>query len=60
MQQVHEALKRLKKDERPLTVLEKLSGLPRETIRDLRNGITDNPRLTTCEGLLKLYPPEAA
>jgi hypothetical protein len=49
------ALTRLKADKRTLQVLSDQSGLPVETIRDIKAGVTDNPRLDTMRKLVALY-----
>lgn len=50
-----DALARLKADERSCNELERLSGIPAETLRDLKNGTTANPRLSTLRQLARLY-----
>jgi transcriptional regulator with XRE-family HTH domain len=47
------ALKRLRTDKRTHNELERVVGLPAETIRDIRNGITTNPRFDTMRRLAK-------
>jgi hypothetical protein len=51
------ALKRLRDDERPLNELERQSGIPAETLRDMKNNPDISPRLNTLKKLVGLYYP---
>lgn len=50
-----EPLRRLRRDKRPANEIERESGVPAETVRDLRNGITTDPRLSTVKKLASHY-----
>jgi DNA-binding Xre family transcriptional regulator len=60
MDAYEEALRRLKRDERTLTELESMSGIPEETLRDIKAGITKSPRFSTLKKLVKFYQEKRA
>jgi DNA-binding Xre family transcriptional regulator len=55
-----EALKRLRTDRRSCNELERVIGLPAETIRDIKQRIVKNPRLDTLKKIKAHYECEAA
>ena len=50
-----QALKKLAADERSLNELSKLTGIPAETLRDIKSGHVENPRFDTLKKLVGLY-----
>lgn len=54
------ALKRLRADTRSPAELGKGMKLPAGTVRDIKKGICDNPRLKTVRRVVKFYFPSAA
>lgn len=55
-----QALKQLKKDKRSLNELGKLIGIPYETLRDIKNGITKSPGYATLKKLAAHYGEQQA
>lgn len=54
------ALKKLRADQRTLNELEEATGIPAETLRDLKNRISKNPRYNTLKKLARHYDGEPA
>ena len=54
-----QALKKLAADERSLNELSKLTGIPAETLRDIKSGHVANPRFDTLKKLAFLYAKAA-
>lgn len=54
------ALKKLRADQRSLNELEEETGIPAETLRDIKNRICKNPRYDTLKKLARYYEREAA
>lgn len=52
-----QALKRLRADTRSLRQLKFLSGIPDETLRDLKSGKIKSPRLETIRKVAAFYFP---
>ena len=50
-----QALKKLKAEKRGFNELERETGIPAETLRDLKNGISRFPRFDTVRALAKFY-----
>lgn len=50
-----QALKKLAADERSLSELSKLTGIPAETLRDIKSGHVENPRFDTLKKLASIY-----
>jgi hypothetical protein len=59
MDRYEQALAKLIADERGPTELEQLTGLPAETLRDLKNKTTTNPRFNTLKALAAFYEKAA-
>lgn len=55
-----EALKKLRADRRSFNELEEITGIPAETIRDIKRRIVKNPRLDTLRKIVAVYHSEAA
>lgn len=55
-----QALKKLRADRRSLNELEAETGIPAETLRDIKAKITKSPRLDTLRKLAKHYEAQAA
>lgn len=55
MDQYDNALKKLKRDRRSYNELERVTGVPAETIRDITNGSVTDPRISTVRKLVRLY-----
>lgn len=55
-----EALKKLRADRRSFNELEEITGIPAETIRDIKRRIVKNPRLDTLRKIVAVYQREAA
>lgn len=53
-------LKKLRADPRSINELERVIGIPAETIRDLKRRICKNPRYTTLKKIARHYEREAA
>lgn len=53
-----DALRKLRADRRSLNKLEEVSGIPAETIRDIKRRIVKFPRLDTLQKLRRLYEDE--
>jgi transcriptional regulator with XRE-family HTH domain len=53
------ALRKLRADRRTLAELEAATGIPAETLRDIRKRICKNPRYETVKKLAKYYEPSA-
>lgn len=51
------AIKKLKSDTKPLLQLEEETGIPYETLRDIRSGRNKNPRLDTAKKIASHYFP---
>ena len=49
------AVKKLREDKRTLLQLERDSGIPYETLRDIKNGITTDPQISTLRRIAKFY-----
>jgi len=49
------ALKKLRADKRTLLELEAASGIPYETLRDIKNGTTKSPGYATLKRIAKFY-----
>ena len=49
------ALQRLKADQRSYLQMERDSGIPWETLRDLKLGVCKNPRLSTIRKIVAHY-----
>ena len=54
------ALNRLRADERSLDALSRESGIPKETLRDIKSGHVTFPRINTMRKLATLYRTPAA
>ena len=57
MDQFDIALKKLKRDRRSFNELERVTGIPAETLRDINNGLVTDPRISTVRKLVRLYQP---
>jgi hypothetical protein len=55
MDSYEEAIKKLRSDTRTLNELEQATGIPAETLRDIKNRICKNPRYETVKKLAKFY-----
>lgn len=55
MDSYDDALKKLRTDRRSLNELEEATGIPAETLRDIKNRICKNPRFDTVKKLAKFY-----
>ena len=53
------ALNKLRADARPLNELERRSGIPAETLRDIKRGIVESPRYSTLKKLSRFYGARA-
>lgn len=49
------AINKLRKDERSLLELERQSGIAYETLRDIKNGTTSDPKISTLRLIAKFY-----
>lgn len=49
------AIRKLREDKRSLLQLERESGIPYETLRDIKNGITTDPQISTLRRIAKFY-----
>jgi len=54
-----QALKKLAEDSRSLKELSTLTGIPAETLRDIKSGHVENPRFDTLKKLATLYAKAA-
>lgn len=54
------ALDKLTRDQRSLNELEAETGIPSETLRDIKSGHVKSPRFDTLKKLAALYQREAA
>lgn len=54
------ALRRLKADDRAPAVLKKEIGIPAGTLRDIKKGLCENPRVKTVKKIVAYYFPKAA
>lgn len=52
------ALRKLKRDKRSLVEIEMATGIPAETLRDIKRGITKSPRFSTMRSLVDYYRRE--
>lgn len=55
MDSYDDALRKLRADRRSLNELEEVTGIPAETLRDIKNRICKNPRFDTVKKLAKFY-----
>jgi len=53
------AVSRLRSDNHSLSELEKLMGVPAETLRDIKAGRVANPRIDTLRKIVAHYLPSA-
>lgn len=53
------ALRKLRADRRSLNELERVTGVPAETLRDIKHRIVKDPRLTTLRKIVRAYAEAA-